>query len=326
MDIFSSLKGAVSRPELLAAGLNDHEVRAALRSKRLVKLGNGIVIPAEMLDGTPETRHRQRALAVARKSAGESRALGGSAAATVLGLPVWGLDVTRVVFVENGAKKARTRATGAVRVEMDRRPPAITDVDGVRVVSAARVVVDLARTAERIPAIAVGDAALHLDLCTADELANELDLITGMAGAARARRVVAELNGDAESVLESRSRITFVDEGLPVPELQVDLYDAWGNWVARVDFLWRKHGLVGECDGKKKYSGQDGRGRLLYEKYRSDAIAELEYQQVHWGWCDLEDLDDKARLIKRLRRKLGLDKDPTNGQGPSEVPKVPDEK
>ncbi|MGV9792769.1 hypothetical protein [Gordonia sp. NPDC003422] len=160
---------------------------------------------------------------------------------------------------------------------------------------------DIARSSDRIAAIAVGDAALHNDLCTTTELEDELDLLEGMSGVAAARRVVGSLNGKAESVLETRSRMTFVDAGLPMPELQVDLFNIFGEWIARVDFLWRKHGLVGECDGYKKYNGEDGRDRLLYEKGRSEAITELNYRQIHWKW---RDVDPPARLIARITAML----------------------
>jgi len=40
-------------------------------------------------------------------------------------------------------------------------------------------------------------------------------------------------------VLETRSRVELVDAGVPEPELQVNIYDAHGNFVARVDLYWR---------------------------------------------------------------------------------------
>ncbi|NDZ93580.1 hypothetical protein G3I13_23760 [Streptomyces sp. SID6673] len=254
MDGFASLQGAATRAELISAGYADHEIRAAVRAGVLTTLGAGVVIPADLLDGTPEQQHRELALARARCTATPGRALAGASAAAVLGLPVWGLDTSRVAMVENGIK-SRSRSTGVMRVVSDRRPASTVVVGGVPVLAPARVVVDIARRSPRIPAIALGDAALQAELCSPDDLANELDLITGMAGAARARRIIGELDGAAESVLESRSRIEILDAGLPAPELQVDLYDAWGNWVARVDFYWPRHRVVGESDGKFEVLG-----------------------------------------------------------------------
>lgn len=304
MDGFASLQGAATRAELISAGYADHELRAAVRTGVLTALAAGVVIPAELLDGTPEQQHRELALARARGTATPGRALADASAAAVLGLPVWGLDTNRVAMVQSGTK-SRSRSTGVLRVVSDRRPAATVMVDGVPVLAPARVVVDIARHSPRIPAIALGDAALHAELCSPDDLANELDLITGMTGAARARRVIGELDGAAESVLESRSRIEILDAGLPAPELQVDLYDAWGNWVARVDFYWPRHRVVGESDGKSKYSGADGDDRLLYEKGRTDALVEIGNRVIHWGW---DDVDQRARLIARLTTMLSVSK------------------
>ncbi|MFW0786005.1 hypothetical protein AAFP35_15945 [Gordonia sp. CPCC 206044] len=300
MDGFARLRGAANRSELITAGYADHEIRSAVRAGVLTQLASGVVIASDQLDGTPEQRHRELAIAWARRNPSATRALGDAAAAAVLGLPVWGLDTSRVVFVE-AATKSRSRTTSAMRVVADRRPPAITVVDGVPVVTPARLVVDLARRADRIPVVAVGDAALHAQLCTLDDLAEELDLIDGMTGAARARRVIGELDGLAESVLESRSRMEILDAGLPPPELQVDLYDVWGHLVARVDFYWREQRVVGESDGKSKYRGEDGRDRALHERGRTDAIVELGNRVVHWGW---EDVNKWTRLIARLTRAL----------------------
>ena len=297
----SVLHGAMNRRELLAAGFSDHELRSAVRSGELVSLASGVLIRPELLDGTPEGRHRELATAWVRRTSAACTTLGGVSAAALLGLPVWGLDTTRVTMVDPG-RTPGTRTSAVARIVTDLRPAATVDVGGVRVTTAARTVVDIGRTAERGPAVAVGDAALRAHLCTREELDTEIALAAGMKGAARARRVVAELDGLAESVLESRSRIVILDAGLPPPKLQVDLHHDDGFWVARVDFYWPEHRVVGECDGVAKYGGSDGQRRMLYEKARTDMLVELGNRVLHWGW---RDLDDPTQLIRRLRHILG---------------------
>ncbi|MFW0786902.1 hypothetical protein AAFP35_20600 [Gordonia sp. CPCC 206044] len=298
MDDFGRFRHAVNKQELIAAGFTRDDVRAGVRGGRLEALAPGVLISVDLLDGTPEQRHRELSTAWIRRHRGPDRALGGVSGASVLGLPVWGLATDRVVMVDH-TRPPGSRTTSRMRLVTDRRPPSVEIVDGVPVQSPARIVVDIARTAARIPAIAVGDAALHAGLCTVDDLQNELDLIDRMTGAARARRIVPEMDGRAESVLESRSRIELIDAGLPAPDLQVDLYDALGQWVARVDFYWRELRTVGECDGRQKYEGEQGQATMLYEKTRTDAIVELGNRVVHWGWADV---DESAPLAARLRR------------------------
>ena len=104
---------------------------------------------------------------------------------------------------------------------------------------------------------------------------------------------------------ETLSRLIFADFGLPAPELQVEIYDDDGNFVARPDFLWREFGLVGECDGFGKYfDGVDmaeTRRRLAREKDRDAGLMALGYRVFHWRWKDLE---NPRLLAERLRRLL----------------------
>ena len=193
----------MSRHELHARGHTDHEIHLAQRAGHLESLARGLLISPQFLDGTREQRHREIAVARLRTSRTSGRALASVSAAAVLGLPIWGLPTQRVVMVDP-SRSPGSRSTGVVRLMTDTRPAATTTVDGVLVTSAARTVIDAARGSSRIPAIAVGDAALHVGLCTMTELENELDLIAKMTGATRARLVVSQLNALSESVLESR--------------------------------------------------------------------------------------------------------------------------
>ncbi|MGC5259350.1 hypothetical protein ACPXCG_23670 [Gordonia sp. DT218] len=297
-DLFH-IEQALTRQELAARGHTEYDVRRAVEAGHLESLARGVFITPTFLDGSREQRHREVAIARLRTARRPGRALAAVSGASVLGLPVWGLDTRQVVMVDQ-TRSPGSRSSGAVRLVTDGRPPATTVVAGVLVTSPARTVVDIARTSNRVPAIAVGDAALHAGLCSVDELQNELDLISKMTGAARARLVVSELNGLAESVLESRSRIELVDRGLPMPELQVNLYDNWGRWIARVDFYWREHRTVGEADGESKYSGLSGVAVLRKEKGRSDAIVEAGNRAIHWGWSDVDEADGLAARVRRL--------------------------
>ncbi|MEE4025874.1 hypothetical protein V1Y59_22515 [Gordonia sp. PKS22-38] len=300
MDDLFRIEHAVTRLELLARGHTAYDIRMALQAGHLITLSRGVLISPTFLDESREQRHREIAAARLRSTAIPHRALAGVSAAATLGLPIWGLDAQKVVMVD-ASRPPGTRSSTVTRIVTDGRPPALTVFEGVPVTSPARTVIDIARCSSRIPAIAVGDAALHAGLCTVTDLENELDLIAKMTGAERARLVVSQLNGLSESVLESRSRIELTDRGLPMPELQVNLYDAWGRWIARVDFYWRELQTVGEADGESKYHGENGVAVLRREKGRSDALTESGARPVHWGWSDVDDADG---LVKRIRRVM----------------------
>jgi hypothetical protein len=143
----NNLTAAVTRRELYAAGYTSNDLQRAERQKIVCRLASGIFAPAAMLDEPPEVRHRERALATAR---GRGGALSFVSAAAVHGLPVWGISLTRV-HLSVGRGSAGSMSTGIVMTHCDRRPPAVTDVNGTEVVTVARTVVDLARTEQRIP-------------------------------------------------------------------------------------------------------------------------------------------------------------------------------
>ena len=69
--------------------------------------------------------------------------------------------------------------------------------------------------------------------------------------------MVSRADGRAESWLESVSRWWILEDGLPVPQLQVELGDG-PDGIVRLDMLFPEHGVAGEADGLGKYSGPDG--------------------------------------------------------------------
>jgi hypothetical protein len=120
------------------------------------------------------------------------------------------------------------------------------------VTSLRRTVLDLARTLPMTWAVAAGDRALALGL-TRQELNAGLLVMERWPGVRAARRAVEFLEVPSESPGESVSRVRLVEEGLPRPEPQREIFGPGGRLIARVDFYWEEHKTVGEFDGKIKY-------------------------------------------------------------------------
>jgi hypothetical protein len=193
-------------------------------------------------------------------------------------------------------------------------------IDGVRVTSAARAVVDIARTAEFESAVAVADAALRLRArrvepptssrlrergVTGPDLDAAVRRATGWPGVPDARRVVAFADARSESVGESRSRVAIALAGLPPPQLQWPV--PLDGSTAYTDFAWPEQRTVGEFDGRVKYgrllrSGQSPGDVVYAEKLREDAIRAADWEVVRWRWADLFDFTDTAvRIRDRFR-------------------------
>jgi hypothetical protein len=164
-------------------------------------------------------------------------------------------------------------------------------IDGVPVTSMTRTILDLARTLPMEQAVASGDRALALGLSRA-ELETRLRVMQRWPGVRSARRVVSFLDASSESVGESLSRVRLMEEGLPAPELQREIFGPDGRLIARVDFCWEEQRTIGEFDGKIKYGrllrpGQRIENVIFDEKLREDTLRDLGWQIVRWLWPDL---------------------------------------
>lgn len=284
--------------ELIDAGLTAHElVRSQARGERQP------VRHGAWSDATPKDdldRHRQL-IAGTWPLLGENAVLSHASAAILHGLPVWRPLAERVAMTRaDGGHGERTRYLHVRRAPL--APVEVTEVDGYRITSLERTAVDLARMVSYERAVAVLDAALHAkaDLALLDEIVRAA---AGRAGSAVARRALAFADGRAESVGESISRVRMAEVGLPRPELQFNVYDRNGVWVARTDFAWIEHGVVGEFDGAIKYSGPPDAvaAAVMKEKRREAAIEKVGWGVVRWDW---DVLGNRVELQRRIASAL----------------------
>lgn len=286
--------------QLIARGYTSQSMGTAAADGTLVRLRPGFYVDGHARELDRGERHLLSALAT--DSAMDGPVFSHWSAAMIHGLPDWGLPLRQVSVSRHGHAQ-RSRSTRMVRHDLcPLAPDEIVNVDGLFVTSADRTIIDIARTCDRDPGVAVADAGLKRKLVSADSLHDALGSAAGRAGIKRARSTMALTDAASESVAETRSRLCFADFGLPEPETQVDIFDSDGRHIGRVDFLWREFGVIGECDGFGKYfDGADAaetRRRLGAEKDRDALLMALGYRLVHWRWADLE---RPWLLIQRIR-------------------------
>jgi hypothetical protein len=149
---------------------------------------------------------------------------------------------------------------------------------------------------------ASGDAALHARLVTVDEVRQTLAYQSGWPYAAVAALALPLVDGRRESSLESKSAVVMHQHGLPMPEAQTVIYDGRGVFVGRVDFAWLNAGVVGEADGRIKYTGRDPVAVIEAEKERQARLEALGLIVVRWGWRHLAGAPPP--LVERLREAL----------------------
>ena len=292
------------RGELLEAGWTSGEVQRMRQAGALSPVRRGSYVnPA---DGRPDTPEAQHLLLVRATLPHLSPGwvLSHASAAVVLGLPVWGQDLSRVHVTRDGSGGGRL-TRGVHRHVSPLGEDETTVVDGMRVTKPGRTVNDVARTVPFEQAVVVADAALAM-------LPNDRPSLlaaqarTGLwRGAPQALRAIRFADGGARSPGESRSRVAMHHAGLPAPLLQYEILTPDGRFVGCVDFAWPHLRTVGEFDGKIKYGrlvepGQSAGDVLFAEKVREDAIRACDWRMVRWIWRDIDAFDPVAARLRHF--------------------------
>jgi hypothetical protein len=285
--------------DLSVQGYTYAEMARLARGGELTRIRRGAYAKERELDA--HLAHRQLLLATVALTTVNS-VVSHMSAAVLHGLPIWPSLLSRVHFTREQPSGGKIRRYVHLHVSNLSAMEVVT-LEGVRVTSLARTVVDLACTLGYVQAVAVGDAALHQGLARS-ELEAVLAVNRRRRGLPAARRVIAFLDGRSESVGESASRVAFDRAGLPAPQPQYEVHNSKGRLVGRCDFGWENHRTLGEFDGKTKYGrllmpGQDPSDVVFAEKRREDALRDLGWQVVRWIW---DDLDSPTVLAERIQR------------------------
>lgn len=272
--------GLFSRKAAIESGWTPKAIHEEVVERRWHRLERGVYVDAAWYRGLPpRARHLVdlRARLLVRDKGWHASGL---TAAIVHGLPLLGQVPNAPTLVrDRGAPTERGYLTTERVASL---PPSDRVVVGdLKATSLARTVFDVARSEPLRAAVVVADAALGSGLGVG-ELDALLARCRGWPGAIAAGEALALADGRAESVLESISRLAFRDLALPMPEPQVEVWHQ-GRLVARVDFLWRDHLVVGEADGRVKYEDVSS---LYAEKRREERLRDLGLEVVRWGWDD----------------------------------------
>lgn len=279
----------IRRREAYARGVTDTEIRRMVRNGMWTRLAAGVFVRSDLyINADERARHALRARAFLENAAPTS-ALSHVSAGILHGLDIWGIPLDDVHLTRNASSGAR-RSPGRV---VHAAPFGDVDVlGGARVLPVARTVTDLAASVPFEQAVVLGDSVLRRRLVAPDDLRRAVTDMGSHPGRAKARRAVLFMRGCSDSAGESRSRVLFAREHLPMPLTQVDVFAPAGKWLARVDFLWPDHGVIGEFDGRIKYrrdgvASTDAEDVVYQEKLREDRLRHAGWVVVRWTWADL---------------------------------------
>lgn len=284
------------------SGRTRSQLRTALDNQKLIRLRRGVYAPAT---DSHQQLHWLK-LRAALLELEPTTYFGYASAAVIHGLPLLTKRLDEIVVVRTGGGHGHIRPTlHARRGRLE--PHEVTVVDGLPVTTLVRTVADLVRTLLFPEAVMIADAGLAKGLSVADLL-----VATAKGrGCRMARRALEFADGRSESPGESLSRVRMDAAGVPAPELQLEIRNEAGAFLARVDFGWEELGIVGEFDGAVKYGrllkpGQSVADVVEAEKLREQALIEQGWIVIRWTWKELwnGDFERRLRRIIEARREL----------------------
>lgn len=299
--------GVFTHLQAVQAGLEPAEIQRRRRAEQLVAVRRAVYATADdVAAADPHAAHLMAASARRLVTAGDVL-VSHESAAMLFGCRLLGAapEPARLTVARPpGSPPLHLHALHTAAVPPQDRHLLLPKVP---VTSPARTVADCCRALPVDAALVVADAALGRGVSRAEVLA-VLERCRRWPGAVGASDVVCFADARAESALESLARRWVEEQGMPRPELQLQVCELdTGLFVARVDFLWREHRTVLEVDGRLEYRDRDDvspgdrlRDPLFAEKQREDRLRELGLEVVRGYWSDG---DDRGRdLADRLRR------------------------
>lgn len=271
--------GVVARAQVLNLGGTDRMISARLASGAWRRLAPGVYV----LASHPDT-WRQRLVALAL-AAGPDAVVSHEAAAALHGLD--GYPPKSIVVTVAHPNHQRSRL-GVIHQLTDADPRDVTVVDGIRVTTVARTIVDLAALGRRRRlADAMSDAVVGRKVRVTEVRAVFQRLARrGKPGVRLMRGVLAEYElgaGIPESRLEQRGLEVLARGGIPRPRLGAPV-PGWTAGSGRVDAIFEREKVIVEFDGRRWHSRRKDAER---DRARDHAAARAGYVVLRFTWWDV---------------------------------------
>jgi hypothetical protein len=260
-------------------------IRRDVKNGGLVRLRRGAFVEGHQRAAlSPRDRHILRVRATVAEAQGTVVVAGPSAAA-LWGMPIVGEWPPIVTVLSTASHRGGRSDTGVRRIGTGFRTAKAVLLHGMPATDLARTTIDVALSGSFTEAIGSVDWALwrrNSLRISAGHLLTELEVLQPRTGAAHVRRLIDFATSLSDSFGESEARAVIHTLGFAAPELQVQFKDAAGEMT--VDYFWRggtgaggSVGIVGEFDGKQKYTRDEftggNPGEIVWkEKKREDRL------------------------------------------------------
>lgn len=168
---------------------------------------------------------------------------------------------------------------------------------GVPTTAAPRTVVDCARELGMVQLVQLIDHLVHVGALTREQLFGYC-WSRHLHGVRRARRALVLAEDGAESPRETALRLMIVLARLPRPRPNVDVLDASGRFVARVDLLIEEYAVVVEYDGRQH---ETDAWQWQRDRVRREELEALGYRVIVVTAVDMR---RPEQVIRRIHRAL----------------------
>lgn len=283
--------------ELEEMGLSRRAVSELIRRKVLVRLQvNGYVAAKywHSLNDADKARCKLLAHAHASRSQAAS-AYSHTSAARVHGLSLWNVDA-KIHITQSASGSSREHSQDVARHKAPLLPSDLDMVDGLRVTSLARTVVDCARLLTYRQGLIVADHALRLG-AQPTELQEILARQRGYKGVHIARSAIDHASPLSESPGETLTAHILCEMPIPQPQQQLVVQTRLGEH--RIDFAWKEQKLALEFGGKTKYFDYVPTPDALFqERRREKALMEEGWVFIRLEWADLFKDSTRGRILR----------------------------
>lgn len=225
------------RPFTVAEAIRLGLTRRALQSSRFVMVRPGVYRTA---DTEPTFALHVRAARLVLPD--------GAVASHTTGLHLQGLDVAPAFPLHFSIVLHPEVDRDGIVMHRRRAELNPIEVDGIPTLGPRRTFVDVATLLSPTRLLAVGDWLVATHKVRLDDLRSYV-LDSHLDGVRRARRIAPLVRENVASVYESYVRWELYAAGLPEPEVNAEIYDDHGAWLARGDLVYRRQKVVVEYDG-----------------------------------------------------------------------------
>lgn len=125
---------------------------------------------------------------------------------------------------------------------------------------------------------------------------------TRARGQRKARAAAALIRSGSGSPMETRARLAFGRAGLPEPELNATVYAEDGQFLARVDFLWREARVIVEYEGDQH---RTDRRQWQNDVQRVRLLEGMGWKVIRITAADLSDPHRRGELMRILHDLVG---------------------